>query len=447
MSNYYVDLLSGNDTTGDGSHATPWKSLKKATDTVTAGNHNIWIFNTAADAITVDTTYTIAEGIQITGTSDTTNDPPTSIHALGTYTVINGDSTGVDIVVNGGPAKLCGLHIKAQSSLKFASADLSLIEHINCLHERTGTSSGQITYGPGGSSGNTKNILQHVSTKFGAASQSVTIGAPVEIIGGSWPVSGGTTPTTLIKFGDRQSLNAIFNGTDFSNNASNTIFADSTLNPALTTLIGCKLSTTATLNAALGVSGLEILLHDCSSGDVHYNFAHYAYAGSTTISTVHYAPNGASYDGTNKHAWVVAGNANTTPACPYRTPWLSRYHAGTAEITPYLEILRDGSTTAYTDIQVAAEFAAKVTSGFPLLSHYTDYAGPASTGANQASGMGITSWTELAGDPYEGGDTAWSGKLDTGAAITPAEIGHIMARVVVFDNITVYADPTIRGTT
>ena len=41
---------------------------------------------------------------------------------------------------------------------------------------------------------------------------------------------------------------------------------------------------------------------------------------------------------------------------------------------------------------------------------------------------------------------AWFGKLDSGAAITPAEIGHIRARVCVGEpSITVYVDPQIRG--
>jgi hypothetical protein len=60
------------------------------------------------------------------------------------------------------------------------------------------------------------------------------------------------------------------------------------------------------------------------------------------------------------------------------------------------------------------------------------------TPANQATGAGAGSWT---GENA----TAWFGKCDSGAAITPAEVGEIIGRLVVGEpSITVYLDPQIR---
>jgi hypothetical protein len=51
---------------------------------------------------------------------------------------------------------------------------------------------------------------------------------------------------------------------------------------------------------------------------------------------------------------------------PFVTPWVDWYNTGTSAITPFFEILRDGSTTAFTDQEVWAEFSEKDVSGFTL---------------------------------------------------------------------------------
>ena len=59
-------------------------------------------------------------------------------------------------------------------------------------------------------------------------------------------------------------------------------------------------------------------------------------------------------------------------------------------------------------------------------------------GTSQAAGAGLGSWTGESG-------TAWSGKVDSGASVTPAETGYLSGRVCVgAASITVYVDPVIR---
>ena len=110
---------------------------------------------------------------------------------------------------------------------------------------------------------------------------------------------------------------------------------------------------------------------------------------------------------------------------------------GTSAIQPYLEILRDGSTTAYTDAEVWADFSVQNNTGFTLSSIVNDRAAPLAAGTAQDNGVGLSGWTGESG-------TAWSGKL-VSPSVTPAEVGDLRARVCVgAPSLTVYVDPRIR---
>jgi hypothetical protein len=108
-------------------------------------------------------------------------------------------------------------------------------------------------------------------------------------------------------------------------------------------------------------------------------------------------------------------------------------------MTPYFDILNSGSSTAYKDNEVWAEFCAKTTSGYTLGTFYTDRMAILGTPADQAtSSLGSGDWTG------EGG-TSWFGKVDSGSAFTPAEAGEIMGRIrVAAASATVYIDPVIK---
>lgn len=178
--------------------------------------------------------------------------------------------------------------------------------------------------------------------------------------------------------------------------------------------------------------GVAIAL-DCSSGDTHGLFQYVDAFGSIVSDSAIYFTSGAA-----GQSWKIVTTANCSQATPFVTPWIPVYHTDTSAITPRFEILRDGSTTAYQTDEIGAEFSAKVTSDSVIGTTYSDYMPLLGTAANQAAGAGTGSWTGESG-------TAWSGKIDAGSALTPAENGEILGRALVGEpSITVYLDPEIR---
>jgi hypothetical protein len=230
-------------------------------------------------------------------------------------------------------------------------------------------------------------------------------------------------------------------GCDWSGLGSNPIFGDQTALPLAATLVNCKLgSGSPVATQTLQTPGsVDISLFNCSSGDTHYHLAHYAGNGSTVVETGIYANDGASPDGgTTRTSWKISGNAGACICNPYISPWFDKYHAGTSAITPYIEILRDDSTTAFNNNEVWAEFSYQGNSGSTQSTMVWDrLIDPSATAAAQDNGVGLSGWSGESG-------TAWSGKLAAPASITPAEVGDLRARVYVAGNYTVYVDPTIR---
>jgi len=191
-----------------------------------------------------------------------------------------------------------------------------------------------------------------------------------------------------------------------------------------------------------GLNSVEINVHNCSSGDTHYNWGYYTPAGSVEAVTDVSATGGALFDGVNNVSWKITTTADCSEANVFTTPWVDKYHDGVAAITPSLEILRNDSVTPYQNDEVWGEFSYQGETGSTrclFVNDRMEY--PPSlitTPADQANGIGLSDWAGESG-------TAWSGKLAPNAAITPAEIGFLRARVCVAQPSTVlYADPKIR---
>lgn len=181
----------------------------------------------------------------------------------------------------------------------------------------------------------------------------------------------------------------------------------------------------------------EVFISDCHSGDTHMFMGYYNAAGQVTLDTGIYVTAGAA-----AASWKIVTTSLANRQQPFRTPYIDLYNTGTSAITPYLEIARDGSTTAYKDHQVWAEFSVKTTTGSTVSTTSSDRAALTSylgsSGSDQAAGSGTGSWTGLSG-------TAWSGKCGLGSSVTPAEIGYMRARVLVSAaSTTIYVDPQIR---
>lgn len=439
MADWAVDYSKADDTGAGNSWAAAKKTLKAATDLAAAGD-TIYVDVGTAQAVTIDTTWTMASGVRIIASNDTANFPPTVLSTAGG---IISPTAGVDYTFSGGPFEITGFRLKPGAStgaslIVLASGDGSVGDFSDCIFDTSNTSSAssRVQIGSSSTAQNSLVSLINCQFKFGSTGTLINVQTPLTIIGGSME-SGTTVPTRLFGGFGRQGGNIQIAGFDFSGMTSGSLFGGTVEISTQVTLRNCKLGA-ASISDALTLGGLEITAYDCDSADLHYQIAHYSYTGSTTVSTAIYANDGAEYNvvGT-KHSWVVAGNANTSRANPYVSPCIPVYNEATSAITPELEILRDGSASAFTDIEVWSEWMLKTAGGSPIATLYSDYGGHLSTGTAQGNGVGLSGWTGESG-------TAWSGRLEC-PSVTPAEIGHVSARVVVAGNHTVYVDPQIRG--
>lgn len=439
MTDRYV-LATGSNTAPYETRAKAATSLKTAADAA-AANEKIYIGNTHSDALTVDTTYTLAAGVQIISfDAGDTAEPPTTYAAGATITA--NATAGVDITINGA-GLIKGLTIISGGSsgtgnITFAGVDASHLTFENCTVTVPNTNSGSvINIGSQGASGNTTVITRNCTFKFGHVNQDFFI-SKRWVDEGSMLVDGaGSIPTRPFTGVGPGFYDLI--GSDLSA-CSGVLFGVSS-SPYIVNMVGCKIHASSTLLDTTSDDQCgEIFAWDCASGDTHYNFRHHSHRGTTTVS-VAIAMNtadAAKYDGTNPFSVVITGNANARFDCPYYSPWVEAFHDDTGAITPYFEVLRDGDAGAYTNAQCWAEWFYKGTSGSTRMTFATDRVVPLAAAANQADGAGLASW---AGE----GGSAKSMKLDTGAAITPAELGGIRGRIGVVGAIAVYWNPKILG--
>jgi hypothetical protein len=311
------------------------------------------------------------------------------------------------------------------------------------LWNKTNTTGSRIVFG-GTSTQNAYAKLKNCDLWFGNTSQGILKqSCEIELINCAINASGAS-PATLIVTGTAGSSYLSFEGCDLSKVTGTLVGVQSTV-PLNVWFINCELGAGVTPLATqtpANLSAGECWLYNCASGDTHYHIAHYNAFGSTTVDTGIYSNDGASPDnGATRTTWKVSGTANASYYTPYLSPWIDRYHGGTSAITPYLECLRDNSSGAvYTDDQVWSEWSYQGTSGYTLSTIVSDRMALAGTPADQtASGKTASDWT---------GETGTPGlfKLQPTSTITPAEIGHLRARVCVGGEYTVYVDPQIRGT-
>lgn len=272
--------------------------------------------------------------------------------------------------------------------------------------------------------------------RFGATGQGLQLDAKTELIECTLS-SSGSTPTNLLSSPVTYGAGALFSACDLS-------LVTNTLVPAVSNSYRaifdrCKLGSGVVVLAAqstlLGLS--EVWVLDCHSGDTHMEFGYYNGLGSLTKDSAIYFTSGAA-----AASWKLVTTSYASRFAPFVTPWVDFYNTGTSAITPYFEILRDGSTTAYKDHEIWAEFTAKTVSGFTTATFHGDRASVANYlsagGSDQAAGAGLGSWTGESG-------TAWSGKIDSGSSFTPAEVGYLRGRMVFgVASATIYMDPEIR---
>lgn len=395
--------------------------------------------------LTVDTTYTVpASGVNIISA---TNDGGSAYtpSAMGNAYWIGNSTTNRSVTFAGNvTAFIYGLTIRTagatNDSITLTSSSGARFDYENCYFWQGNTNAAAGIYM---SVTRAYARATNCTFRFGATGQSIYFGALSDIIGGSVS-SAGSAPTALFRPGGAGAAQVVkVVGLDASW-VTNTLVADvgSANAPFDVHFDRCKFGTGVTVLAAQTSNhGSRVLVTDCSSGDLHGLFGYYDQFGYVSTDTGIYfssAPDSVQDGATaRKQSWKIVANSRATLATPFVSPPIPVYNTGTSSVTPYVEIARDGSTTAYKNDEVWLRVEAKTTSGETKATSSSDRVAVGGTGASQTTGAGTGSWTGLTG-------TAWSGKLDSGSALTPAEVGAISARVVVAAAITVYVDPQIR---
>lgn len=441
-----------------GSNTSPYDTWAKAATSfqtaltaATAGDTVVIQYDSVPSgdaALSVDTTYTFPNGIWVVSASNDGGSAYT-LTAMGTSNFIGHSSSNRSITfdtstTNKAKVYIYGItwRISGATTDNFrignASNGAGAFEFENCYfwQGNTSTSSCILFSYP-----NCHVTLVGCTIRAGATAQAISAGNILEMIGCTLS-SAGSAPTNLIGGSSGGGAAVIrATGCDFSYATSNLV-ADSVTTGAVTIILErCKLgSGVSPMAAQTTVQGknTELWLLDCHVGDTHMQFGYYNGLGSLTLDTGIYFTSGAA-----AASWKIVTSSYCNSRTPFKTPWIDKYHSAASAITPYFEILRDGSATAYKDGSVWGEFSGKTTSGFTTATSYIDRAALATfvsggAGSDQAAGAGLGSWTG------EGG-TAWSGKVDSGSSFTPAEIGYLRGRLcfgVASD--TIYLDPEIR---
>lgn len=397
----------------------------------------------ATDAeLAADTGYTVLASISLiastnSGTSTITPTP------MGVSNWIGNSTTNRSVTINGGGrVYMFGITLRTAGgttdSINLATSDglHYVLEHCFLWGGNTATAS-LIALGNASSGQNSYFHFKNTDVRLGHASQSINLRGQLLWEGGSLS-SSGAAPNALISF-NTNATTADIEGVDLSHLGTNPVFGNATGNSPVVELTRCTLGSGASAATILAtqstgnLSGATAWMFDCSDGDVHGLIGHANALGSTSSNLSIYFTGGAAVQ-----SWKIETTANASQQAPYLSPWVDLYHATASAITPYLEILRDGSATAFQNDEVWGEFSAKTTANKTIASFYKDRMTFGGTPADQAAGAGVGSWT---GENA----TAWSGKCDSGAAITPAEVGHIRGRICVAEPSTVvYVDPQIR---
>lgn len=445
MATYFVWSGAGGSNTG-GSWTDAFVSLASAVSAATTDGDIIKVQYTHQENLAATVTYTFAANIVIVCVDKDSSDAATpmgtggwigdattnsrSISFAGAYSVLMYGLTlripnaGVTSVINlGGPTG----SDYAYEDCKFWS-DQTV----------TAAPTRYVTIGSGDIKANV--ALIGCSFRFADSRASVKLSCRVSFYACSLDAAG-TAPSVMFEFISADPGNTRFamDGCDWSYLGSNPLVGNVTSMSLTLLLQRCKLGSGYvifdTQTTIVNRGGPEAFLLDCSSGDSHGLIAYYNNMGALLSDTGTYLTAGAA-----GQSWKIVTSSQASYSAPFETPWIDLYNTDTAAVTPYFECLRnDGTATARNNDEVWAQFSAKVTAGTVLSTRYSDRAAQLSSPAAQAAGVGTGSWT------IASSNSPASFKCDSGASLTPAENGHIRARVCVgAPSITVFVDPQIR---
>ncbi len=281
--------------------------------------------------------------------------------------------------------------------------------------------------------------LVNCPISFSRTDNNIRVGAArIEMVGCYFEASS-STPTNLFVYTTDTGGDVVCTGCDWSGEAWATLasFSANQGGAPRLSMSQCKFPSGWAVGAGAGNQGnLEVWVLDCSDADTHTTFGYYTSVGSVVSDTATKLTAGAA-----GQSWRITTTSAVKFGAPFTTPWIDARNTATTSLTPYLELLRnDGTESAFGDDGVWAETMVKTTSGSTASSLTSDRMALNGTPAAQAAGAGTGAWT------IGSSNSPASFKVDSGAARTPAEVGHIRMRLCVGVEVagTLYLDPFIR---
>lgn len=444
MTIWYVDSAATGANNGT-SWTDAWVSVSSAFTSVTTANDSIYISHAhneqlAADvAYTVDSNHTIANPLKVYSVNKTSG-----LVEFGAFVGHSSSNRGITFTGASVGLYLYGLDLKIAGSnpdnitFRPSSANYKNNYFINNCRFTLNSSAGSLILV--GSSSNaygspTSCVFVDCYFVYGNTSQSFRVSGSITKFIGCTMSNGSTHPSILFSFAYSGSNVECIN-CDLS--TISTIASGVSIGPSVgsLTLRQCLLKSGVVSLDSSTVQFIDVFLYDCASNDFHSSIGHSNAFGTLQIDTGIYCNDTIA----DNLSWKITSSADAGYLAPYVTPWMSVYHSGTSAITPYIEILRSGSATAFTDAEVWAEWSYKGTSGSTRATLADDHVLPLISPANQETSSKMASdWT---GENV----TSWFGKLGPASSITPAEAGDLSFRICVgIASTTLYVDPHIRG--
>jgi hypothetical protein len=458
MAKYRV--WSGGDNTGGADNANwsqAYQTLSAAILAATATGDIIYVNYTHTENLAADTTYTtLANNISIVCVN---KDSGETLAQMGASAWIGHDSTNRSITITSPALKLYvyGITLRVvgttADNIAIGGSDGAHSTYENCYFWTGNSTTSGIRIGAGGDSQSFCHV-KNCTFRFSQTDHKLLLSSRVLIEGGSIS-SSGVAIQQIFASATSTDLNGcelVVEGFDMSAASSTaSICYGSQQIPLIAKLSRCKLpsgaiSYVSTNSGFAGRTCAELTMYDCSSGDSHLSFVFANEMGSVElVDSIKISNSPANC------SWKITTTTDVSFLNPFICPWIDVYNTNTVSITPYFEILKDGTTTPMTTKEVWAEFSVKTTVNSTLSSFFNDRQSlddyfVNSTAQSQSSGVGLGSWIGWTGAPVgSGDDNAWSGKCDSGTSLTPAEIGYIRGRLVVAaQSAVVYCDPMIR---
>jgi len=446
MATLYVRSTDGS----DADNGTTW-ALAKATlagvSAIDAAGDTIYVSQNHAESTAGTVTFagagTNASPVKLICGNDAAG-PPTAVAATATVT-----TTGANTITLNGALYCYGITFISGAGIAMNGTNVNATQRYeNCSFQTTSAGSGGLITTASAQNVLMKTSLYNSTFKFAHANNAVSVFGDTTIEGGS-VLSGSTTPTSIFKMAaDRSGGTFLCSGFDFSNCASTVNLCSPVgVAPAKMVFRDCKLPASwSGLLVAAGSVGLgqRYEMHNCDSTDTNYRLWVEDYCGSIKSETTIVRSSGAS-DGTTGISWkLVTSSTAQYPLQRLLSPEIVQWNSTLSSLTVTVEFVHDtnvaggqgaGTGSRFQDDEVWLEVMYLGTSGYPLGTWISDCkADVLATAADQTDSS--ETWTTT------GLTTPQKQKLSV--TITPAEIGFIVARVVLAKaSKTIYVCPKL----